>query len=332
MNRVRALAVGGSIAVSVLFACAPARADGDQDGKEARARGLFDEGRVEMGAGHYSEACPKFADSKTLDPGAGTMLNLAYCYEKLGREAAAWAEYRAAALTAHEHGRVDWENAARGRAERLESRLVWVVVHAETQPDGALLAVQLDGEPVATAALERPLPVDPGHHEVSVAAVGRRPWSTTFEADGEHVSTIAIPVLEPIEAPTPPSPPPASPDRRPAGQAPPGSAGSTQRTAAWVVGGAGAAALAASAVLGLVADATYNGGDCAGTVCTAAGRDARSRAFIQGNVATAIAVGGGAVLAGATLLWLTAPNRRTAVGVGRAAGTAALGLSVEEKW
>jgi hypothetical protein len=330
MNRVNALAVAGSLSVSVLFANEPARGDGDQDGKEARARSLFEEGRVEMGAGNYSEACPKFADSKTLDPGAGTMLNLAYCYEKLGKAAAAWAEYRAAALAAHEHGRVDWENAARGRAERLESRLVWVVVHAEAQPDGALLAMRLDGDPMSAAALERPLPVDPGHHEVSVAAVGRRPWSTTFEADGEHVWTIAIPVLEPIETPAPRSPPPERPDRRPAAQ--PGSAPSPLRTAAWVVGGAGAAALAASAILGLVADVTYNGADCAGTACTAAGNDARSRAFIQGHVATAIAVGGGAALAGAAVLWRTAPTRRTTIGVRPGAGEAQLGVSIEGKW
>ncbi len=197
MNRIRALAVAGSMSVSLLFANEPARGDGDQDGKEARARSLFEEGRVEMRAGHYSEACPKFADSKTLDPGAGTMLNLAYCYEKLGRAAAAWAEYRAAALAAHEHGRVDWENAARERAERLETRLVWVVVHAETQPDGALLAVRLDGDPMSTAALERPLPVEPGHHEPSLKVYGSQPADLKFEL-GEHHAPLVLGLPSPI--------------------------------------------------------------------------------------------------------------------------------------
>lgn len=330
MNRVRALAVAGQIALSVLVVDGMARGDGDQDGQEARARSLFDEGRLEMGAGHYAAACPKLADSKTLDPGAGTMLNLAYCYEKLGREAAAWAEYRAAALAAHEQGRVDWENAARERAERLESRLVWVVLRAETQPDKALLAMRLDGGPIAEDALERPIPVDPGLHEVSVAALGRRPWSTTFEADAEHVSTITIPVLEPVET-EPPRPVEAA-DRPIAPPAPTRSGGSAQRAAAWVVGGVGAAAVAAGAVLGVLADATYKGADCVGDACTIAGSDARSRAFVQAQVATAIAIGGGAALAGAAVLWLTAPNRRTALGVRPAAYDAALGFSVEGRW
>src|SRR5450755_4687989 len=103
MIRAKPLLAVVHVVVAVLLFVAGARANGE-DGREAQALRLFKEARTDMASGRYGEACPKFAESNTLYPGAGTMLNLAYCHEKLGRRAQAWAEYQAAAVAAQADG------------------------------------------------------------------------------------------------------------------------------------------------------------------------------------------------------------------------------------
>ena len=85
---------------AVIFTPRVAAAQGDK----ATAEALFAEGRRLMSSGDYKTACPKFAASQKLDPGLGTSLNLADCYEKLGKTASAWAEFRDAAAAAHRVG------------------------------------------------------------------------------------------------------------------------------------------------------------------------------------------------------------------------------------
>src|SRR5687768_6154338 len=93
----------------VAFAPRLASAQGDK----ATAEALFAEGRRLMSSGDFKTACPKFAASQKLDPGLGTSLNLADCYEKSGKTASAWAEFRDAAAAAHRVGSKDREQVAR---------------------------------------------------------------------------------------------------------------------------------------------------------------------------------------------------------------------------
>src|SRR3954468_8607529 len=79
----------------------------------SRAQALFDDGRRLMNEGHFAEACPKLAASQKLDPGAGTLMNLATCYEKNNQLASAWATFKEAAAASHASGHADWETAAR---------------------------------------------------------------------------------------------------------------------------------------------------------------------------------------------------------------------------
>src|SRR5262245_65102433 len=87
------------------------------------AEALFAEGRRLMAAGKYARACPKLEASQKLDPGVGTLLNLADCYEKNGQTASAWAQFVEAASEARRLGDARREQAANARADALEPRL-----------------------------------------------------------------------------------------------------------------------------------------------------------------------------------------------------------------
>src|SRR5262245_14840909 len=87
------------------------------------AESLFSSGRELMQAGKYQEACEKFESSRRLEPALGTTLNLANCYEKLGRTASAWAEFKSAAAEAQRLGDPTRKATALERAAALEPKL-----------------------------------------------------------------------------------------------------------------------------------------------------------------------------------------------------------------
>ena len=102
VKRIAFLAVGLS-----LFTAQVASAQTGGAGNRAAAEALFNEGRKLAASGKYADACPKFEASQKLDPGLGTLLNLAECYEKIGKTASAWAEYREAIPLARASGSKD---------------------------------------------------------------------------------------------------------------------------------------------------------------------------------------------------------------------------------
>ncbi|HMJ09959.1 MAG TPA: hypothetical protein VK524_01070, partial [Polyangiaceae bacterium] len=110
----------------VLAAEAPAAAQTASD--SAAAQSLFDQGRALMAKGNNAEACPKLEESQRLDPGTGTLLNLARCYELTNRLASAWTKYLEAASSAQATGNVKREREARKRAEALVPKLAQLVI------------------------------------------------------------------------------------------------------------------------------------------------------------------------------------------------------------
>jgi len=53
--------------------------------QQAAARTLFEEGKRLLGEGKVEQACGKFEGSLKLSPKLGTRLNVADCYERMGK-------------------------------------------------------------------------------------------------------------------------------------------------------------------------------------------------------------------------------------------------------
>lgn len=202
--------MSGRISTLAALAIALAAAAPAASQTSAAAELAFRQGRKLMNERRYQEACPKFAESQRLDPAPGTQLNLADCYEKLGRTASAWETFRAAETAATASGQLDFASEARKRAEALEPRLCKLAITAAAA--GAGLAVVLDGKP-ATALVGSAAPVDPGEHTVEATAPGKKTWHQAVRVDQAGVTvTVEIPPLADAalrtRAPAPPPPPP----------------------------------------------------------------------------------------------------------------------------
>jgi hypothetical protein len=313
--RLRAAGCASTLVVVLSLAGAASAQPASGSGKVA-AEALFEQGRSLMAASKYAEACPKFADSQRLDPSPGTLLNLASCYEKLGRTATSWATYREAASAANAAGRADYVASAQRHADALSPRLAKLTMTVTQPLDG--LQVKRDGVDVASAEWGVPIPVDAGAHTIDATAPGHKPWSSTVNVaqDGAQVS-VAVPALEaaPVETPPAvavapaPSPAPAPPPPAPA---PDPSVGNGQRVAGIVVGVVGLAGLGLSGAFALLAKSKYNDslGSCPSSpnVCSQSGVDTRNDALGFGNAATVTFVVGAAALAGGAIVYLVAPR------------------------
>jgi hypothetical protein len=301
----------GKFAVLALVILSWSQVAGAQ-GDKATAEALFSEGRRLMTSGNYATACEKFAASQKLDPALGTSLNLADCYEKGGRTASAWAEFRDAAAAAHRVGSKDREQVARARADALEKQLSRLTLTAKIpHPD---MRIARDGAGVDRAVLGTAVPVDPGRHMVEAAAPGRKKWSKAIEVQPGAQIVVEIPELE-SEAVAPGAPPSAtSPDST----ASTSKSGKTQRIAAVAVGGVGVVGLVVGSVFGFKAISNWsdvkshctnfpNGCDPEGV---SLGDSAKSASTIS-TIAFAVGVAG---VAGGAVLWFTAPptSRETA--------------------
>jgi hypothetical protein len=181
-------------AVTLFFALTPAARAESPSSSRSIAQVLFDEARELIAAGKYAEACRKFAESQRLDPGGGTVLNLALCHEKEGKIATAWADFREALGAARRDQRAEREKLAREHLDALEPRLPKLTLRG-TPPD-TQVEVTLDGTAVNASAWNTPFPVDPGTHLIEARASGKKTWSTKASIRERESIEVVVPVLE----------------------------------------------------------------------------------------------------------------------------------------
>lgn len=315
-NLVSALTLLTSLSMQHL-AFAQANIVSQQDKTAADA--LFDAGRSEMQQGNYEAACPKFVDSHRLDPGVGTLLNLALCYKQWGKTASARSSYREAAALARQQGQKGREELARKEAAALEGDLTKLVIEVPPETkDIEGLTVHRDGEAVPQTMWGVPVPVDPGTYTVKATAPGYATVDAEVEAQGKG-QTVALKV--------PPMAKAASGEGEggdSAGQ--PLSADTTSDVAnarsgpgpwPWVIGGAGLAVAGVGTLFAFQAKSQYDESMrlCPGFPsgpCSAQEVDRQSELKNATRTSATIAyVGwgvGGAALAGAAAWLLLAPK------------------------
>src|SRR5215468_6268206 len=94
------------------------------------AEQLFYQGQDLVKAGNWVEACPKFEASLRYAPVLGTELNLATCYEHIGKLASAWGLYRESVELAKKAGDTKRAEYAQKQATALEPRLPKLAISA----------------------------------------------------------------------------------------------------------------------------------------------------------------------------------------------------------
>lgn len=280
----------------------------------AAAEALFREGRSAFDSGDYPKACAKFAESQRLDPGAGTLINLAACREKLKQLASAWEAWQQA-LTWLPRGDPRIPEVKR-RADSLEARVPKLVIElAPGAPDDS--DVVRDGIRLGRAALGVALPVDPGAHEVVVSAPGRetKKFATTL-AEGATGKLVVEPGKPLPLAPTSVEKPSTEPKR----DRPPVKTKRGDATLGVVVLGVGGVSLGVGVATGLAAlNKKKTLDERCSTVdgtrrCDQQGLDAAESGKTFATVSTVAFVVGGAALAAGLYLVISSGGDSTSVG------------------
>jgi hypothetical protein len=332
--RFAALRCYASLALLAGLVLAPTSARAQPREDVSRADALFNAAKALTDAGQYADACAKFAESKRLAPGIGVTLYLADCYERIGRTASAWTEFRSAEgfARARNDKRAD---VARDRAQALEAKLERLTIVVGPTVPRAGLQVLRDGTPVAAEELGLPVAVDPGDHAVVVSAPGHAPQTLAAHVGPENPSAIVrIDHLdEPASTPPAgtagtalPAPTPAQttgrsalPELPPTPAVPPDK-GAARRTIGLGAGALGIVGLGIGATFGVLAKVKFDQSnsstcDAASDRCTPPGfpmrKDAESAATVS-DVSFAV---GGALLAAGVVLYLTAPKPTPGMGL-----------------
>ena len=266
-----------TVVIAVVLCVCAGRARADEPSQTAQE--LFDAGRALLAEGKPAEACLRFEAVLKLEPeDVGATLNLGLCNELRDRLATALKWFRRAQVRASELKLPETETAAKAKTGALAERVPTLKLVLASG-----LHATLDGTPVEDVELAR-VEVDAGHHVIAAGAVTR----TIDIADGEHQT---------LELALPPPPPPAV--RRSVEVI---DRGRAQRRLAYIVGGVGGGLVLGASTLGLVGRRAANASEHPDTQLR------WQQALRYGG--TSLFVVGGAAVAGAAWLYLTAPGKQ----------------------
>lgn len=289
--------------------------------ERATAEALFQDGVQRMDEGDYAAACEKFAGTLELEPGLGTMLHLADCYDRLGRTASSWALFEEVASRAKLADDKARETIATARANELKARLSLVQLELNAVVDDPRVRARIEvtiGETLIPAAMwGSSIPLDPGQQRLSVAAEGYEPWFFSLVvAPGPSLRRVTVPPLTRQLAVVTKQPAlvrpiaNALPQVRLAEDSKPSS---TPRILGYISGALGLVGLGVSGYFGYRAYRSQHSSldSCRASNpnrCTPEGVEQREDAFRYAEVANVSAIAGGACLLVGTTLLIVSPT------------------------
>lgn len=282
-----------------------------QSDRDADAERLFNEAKALMEQKKFADACPKLESAYRKDGAQGTLLNLAYCHKEMGSSWLAWTEFREAESKATDPKRKDF---ARDKMHEIEKEKALSKVVVDPQSKYDLVEVFLEDRRIFDAEKSSPFFAEPGQRKAIFHAKGKKPaiLLITVPPAKEKMLHIQVPEMVEEEAGAPPlvvdgpgavAPPTSTPP--PAAEK---SSWSGQKTLAVVAGVVGVGGLAVGSIFGLK---TMTGACADGPEVKGGGRctsEDRASASTDGTISTIGFIAGGAFLAGAVVLWITAPS------------------------
>jgi hypothetical protein len=298
------------------------------------AEALYQEGRQLMEAGRYAEACPKFAESQKLEPGMGTLLNLATCNEKLGKSATAWTQFSEAYSILTKETDEQRAAYAKERRDSLASALARITIQVPEASRTAGLIVSLDGVAVGSAAWGVAVPVDPGTHTIKADAPGYKSWEGKFEIAARANNSVAVPALQKSAEAQPTQPHPSSPQPSPAQD--PGVEPSRPLGAAVIVAGVATLALTGAAIgTGVVymqRQKTYDELNEDRTATFDDVESARKDADKMGTLNLGLSIGAGVGAIATTILFIVRPKAQTTTAIAPWLGPEGAGATVLQRF
>ncbi len=305
--------LGGVAAIAfatLLVSALPNVARAESSVDHERAVEEFNAARKLFEANDCKGAIPHFVRSLRFEQSVGARFNLAECSAREGKTAEAWNHFKAAEQLALKKGDAVRAGLAHAAAAALDQKVTKVRV---VFPEGRSVTLTIDGAKVDetdTWLLATGYALEPNvAHEVVAEAPGMPRWSRRDVVGAPGVELPAMVVTDTRPAP---APAPAGPLVTP-----------KARTAAYVVGGVGVAALGATVIFAILAanaksDAKVACEQGSGFTypdrCNQARQSdvdpANDRAHTDAAIATVTTVAGAVLLSTATVLFLVSSPRR----------------------
>jgi hypothetical protein len=245
--------------------------------------------------------------AQAADPTTADCLSASEVSFKLGKEHKLRAKRHELLVCAAPSCPADIRKDCIGRVDVVNAQIPTIIFQVKDRSGGDLTAVKvaMDGEVLADRLEGTALSIDPGEHAFTFETAGQAPVTkklVILEAQKERREVITL-GTQTAETPVTATPPEAKENR----------GLGAQKIVSIVAGGVGVVGLGLGTAFGIMAMSSKSDAQnvCPNHCTTADGLSSWSDAASAGNISTVGFIIGGVGIAGAAVLWFTAPKSST---------------------